>query len=435
MAADRQSGKSTPTLYAMNNTAIAPCWLRSIKPDMGFQRLHKLVHVIADVNFARLRANFLTHFNLDARRLAKEGPRVVYEGSVADGIVDAVRRAGGVLSTKDLSDHLVSTEPLEVKPVTTTFRGQVTVHTTPLPTQGAVLLEALNILEGFDLKGLQNVPGQFEHVMIEALRYASADGLRYVGDPGAGGSIDQMLSRERACQLRALVKFRRRAEQVCPDIGHPQGHSGTNFMAAADEMGNVCALIGSLSRGFGCAVVEEHGFAIQARANGFNLIPGHPNCVGPCKKPYHSLMPVMVSDVRTPNWFCTLGTMGGAIQPHVLTQVLLNMIMLGLDPQESVSKCRFGLGSIYGSHPDDPVQLELGFDKVVQQALEQRGHTVKVDQSELRRYSVGHAHVLCRAAQWWTKEDISGDGSKRTFCDGPIWCGADTRANAVALGY
>ncbi|KAL1486737.1 hypothetical protein MTO96_031277, partial [Rhipicephalus appendiculatus] len=67
-------------------------------------------------------------------------------------MVEAVRCAGGVLSTKDLSDHLASSEPVLVEPVETTYRGEVTVHTTPLPTHGAVLLEALNILEGFDLK-------------------------------------------------------------------------------------------------------------------------------------------------------------------------------------------------------------------------------------------------------------------------------------------
>ncbi|XP_037572292.2 glutathione hydrolase-like YwrD proenzyme [Dermacentor silvarum] len=85
------------------------------------------------------------------KRLGQERPQVIYKGRVAEGIVEAVRCAGGVLSTEDLSDHLESTEPLETEPASTTYR-EVAVHTTTLPTQGAVLLEALNILNSFDLK-------------------------------------------------------------------------------------------------------------------------------------------------------------------------------------------------------------------------------------------------------------------------------------------
>ncbi|KAH7942731.1 hypothetical protein HPB52_000394 [Rhipicephalus sanguineus] len=262
------------------------------------------------------------HFflNTDRQRFANEGPRAVYEGPVAEQMVGAVVSAGGVLSTKDLSDHLASSEPLLVQPVKTTYRGDVTVHTTPLPTHGAVLLEALNILECFDLTAIHKRPGQFEHVMVEALRHASADGMRYVGDPDHGGSIEKILSHDRARQCMASLKLERKMDEVCPDIERPQKHSGTTFLAAVDETGNVCALTSSLSRNFGCAVVEKHGFAVQARGDGFNQVSGHLNCFGPRKKPYHSLMPVMVTDARTNNWLCTMGAMGGALQPNILTQ-------------------------------------------------------------------------------------------------------------------
>ncbi|KAH7949040.1 hypothetical protein HPB49_004337 [Dermacentor silvarum] len=86
-------------------------------------------------------------------KFTREGPQAVYKGIVAENIADAVRRAGGVLSTQDLADHLESVEPLDVVPASTTYRGNVNVHTTPLPTQGAVVLQALNILEGFQLRG------------------------------------------------------------------------------------------------------------------------------------------------------------------------------------------------------------------------------------------------------------------------------------------
>lgn len=82
------------------------------------------------------------------QKIAKEGPSVVYTGPVAQSIVEAVAAAGGVMTTEDLGDHLL--EPSAVPPISTTYRG-TTVHTVPLPSQGAILLEALNIIEGFDL--------------------------------------------------------------------------------------------------------------------------------------------------------------------------------------------------------------------------------------------------------------------------------------------
>ncbi|XP_049524015.1 glutathione hydrolase proenzyme-like [Dermacentor silvarum] len=144
------------------------------------------------------------------KRLGHEGPQVIYKECVAEGIVEAVHRAGGVLSTEDLSDHLESTEPIETEPASTTYR-EVSVHTTTLPTQGAVLLEALNILKNFDLKDVKHIPGQFEHVVIEALRHSIADGLRYVGDPCTGGSLNEMLSHQRARNSATMVDFDRPA--------------------------------------------------------------------------------------------------------------------------------------------------------------------------------------------------------------------------------
>ncbi|KAL3169407.1 hypothetical protein MRX96_016509 [Rhipicephalus microplus] len=224
-------------------------------------------------------------------------------------------------------------------------------------------------------------------------------------------------------------------QDVCPDIGRPQKHTGTTFLAAADEAGNVCAFTGSLARNFGCAVVEQHGFAVQARGNGFNNIAGHPNCVGPLKKPYHTLMPIIVTDARTKDWLCTLGAMGGAMQPNILLPVLLNMLELGLDPQQSVSKARVLFGSMFSVHPDTPLVVEVGFDQEVRRALQRRGHIVNIDNSKTPTYRAGHVNVLCRAPQWWMKERASAEGRKLPLCNGPIWCRVETRSSSVALGY
>ncbi|XP_077525899.1 glutathione hydrolase-like YwrD proenzyme isoform X2 [Haemaphysalis longicornis] len=285
------------------------------------------------------------------KRLSREGPRAVYEGSVAASLAEAVRRAGGVLSTSDLAEHLSSDEPLQVEPASSTYHGRV-VHVPPLPTQGAVLLEALNILEGFHLRGLQHVPGELDHVVIEALRHAVADGLCHVACPSSSSSIELMVSKEHAALKRAQVDPHRRAESVFSGPYSSCGLPDTTFLAATDEAGNVCAFIGSNANYFGCAVVEEHGFAVHCRGAGFCLEAGHPNCFGPRKKPYHSVMPVMVTDASSHDWLCTTGTMGGYAQTSIVTQLLLNMMELDLDPQQAVAKARFLLGTYSSVHPE-----------------------------------------------------------------------------------
>ncbi|KAL1447192.1 hypothetical protein MTO96_028614 [Rhipicephalus appendiculatus] len=236
------------------------------------------------------------------KKLGKEGPRVLYEGSVAEDIAEAVHRAGGVMSTEDLADHVNSTEPLEMEPISTTYRD-FTVHTTPLPTQGAVLLQVLNILEKVGIKGLQHIPGQFEHVVIEAVRLAVSDGLRYVADPTTGGSLEEMLSHKRAQDYADMVKLDRLEERDSTQC------------------------------------------------------PGTRNCFGARKKPYHSLMPIMVTDAHSQDWLGTMGCMGGYVQPSVLAQLLLNMVELGLDPQQSLSKPRFLVSSHLNGNPNSAVAL------------------------------------------------------------------------------
>ncbi|KAH7942729.1 hypothetical protein HPB52_000392 [Rhipicephalus sanguineus] len=289
-----------------------------------------------------------------AQKLGTDGPRVVYEGSVAAGIAEAVHRAGGIMSPQDLADHINSTEPLEMEPISTTYRD-VAVHTTPLPTQGAVLLQVLNVLEEVGMK--------------------------------------------------------------------------------ADETGNVCALIGSLSQFFGCAVVEEHGFPVQVRGAGFNTVPGHPNCFGGRKKPYHSLMPVMVTDAHSQDWLGTMGCMGGFVQTSVLTQLLLNIVELGLDPQQSLSKPRFLIGSALTANPDSPVALAPRYPEEAQATLEQRGHKIILHTEKRSFLQAGHANILARESLWSPKKNEAAAAGKSSSGNGSIWCGTEPRINGAALGY
>ncbi|KAG0432985.1 hypothetical protein HPB47_020335 [Ixodes persulcatus] len=285
--------------------------------------------------------------------LGKKGPAAFYEGPVAEAVVNAVAAAGGVLSLQDLKNHLESSEDPVVPTVSTTYRG-VRVHTMRPPSHGAVLLEALNILEAYDLKSYGKTSGEYYHLLIEALRLAFADGLSCLSSPGHNSltSVINMTCKKHAEDRRALIDTKRAIDKVAASdlLAPPQLH--TTFLTTVDEHGNACAFINSNFKGFGCTIVEEYGFAVHSRAMGFVGVDGHPNCVGPLKKPYHTLMPVMVTDSLSGDWMANIGCMGGYGQPQINLQVLLGMLELGLNPQEAVDRARVMIGPGYSLHPE-----------------------------------------------------------------------------------
>ncbi|KAG0418956.1 hypothetical protein HPB47_004471, partial [Ixodes persulcatus] len=251
------------------------------------------------------------------KRIADEGPSALYMGPVAQNIVEAVAEVGGLMTLDDLRKHLESSEPTVLPAISTTYRG-TTVHTTPLPSQGAILLDALNILELFDLQSTKSNPAKYYHLVIEAMRLASEDGLLHVADPQFS-NIDQLIRKEHGEKRKELLDVERFVPRCSKDL--PNGkQGGTTFMAAVDPWGNACSFITSIAHPFGCTTVPEYGFGVHARGDGFNTMLGHPNCAAPCKKPFHSLMPVLVTDSSSGKLLSLVGTMGGSAQPQAILQ-------------------------------------------------------------------------------------------------------------------
>ncbi|XP_037560348.2 LOW QUALITY PROTEIN: glutathione hydrolase-like YwrD proenzyme [Dermacentor silvarum] len=271
-------------------------------------------------------------------RLGQDGTDAFYKGPVADAVAAAVQQAGGVLEAADLLRHPAESGDGLVVPVSTTYRG-ARVHTVPFPSHGSVLLEALNILESFELRDREQ--STYAHLLVEALRLALADGLGWVADGGPARD-GRMASKEHAKSRHVDIE---RARQWS-DAGLPNApeQSHTVFLVTADERGNACAFINSNFLGFGCAIVEPYGFAVHCRGRGFSTLAGHPNCAGPCKKPYHTLMPVLVTDTASGNWLAALGTMGGYTQPQVDLQLFLALTEGGLDPQSALDAPRLYIG-------------------------------------------------------------------------------------------
>ncbi|XP_075534432.1 glutathione hydrolase-like YwrD proenzyme isoform X1 [Dermacentor variabilis] len=353
-------------------------------------------------------------------RLGRDGADAFYEGPVADAVAAAVKRAGGVLEAADLHRHLADSGDGLAVPVSTTYRG-ARVHTVPFPSHGSVLLEALNILERFDLRDRERCA----HLLVEALRLALADGLGWVAD--GGPALDgRMASKEHAEGRSVDVERARQWSEA--DLPNAPEQSHTVFLVTADERGNACAFINSNFLGFGCAIVERYGFAVHCRGRGFSAVAGHPNCAGPCKKPYHTLMPVLVTDTASGDWLAALGTMGGYTQPQVDLQLLLAMMEGGLDPQSALDAPRLYIGDGRTLRLDDPLFLEEGFPEDVVADLRRRGHRIAprfVPPSARSTRSM--AHIVARGSWWDRTRECAVEQVAPV-----LWFGCEPRSDGVA---
>ncbi|KAI8475092.1 MAG: gamma-glutamyltranspeptidase [Monoraphidium minutum] len=341
------------------------------------------------------------------RRLAAEGAaKAIYSGPVADAIVAAVKARGGVLELSDLAGH----RTLEVEPICTDYRG-ATVWEVPPPCQGLVALLALDQLEA-DAQLPSKGPGSPErlHSLIEAVRLGFADALAFSCDPAAaaeseaaaraaasdqpaGGGVgaaprhpllDRLLDKRRAAARRAAAFDASKACVASEDaaLGRPRSEAGgdTVYVCVVDSEGNACSLINSNYMGFGTGIVPEGcGFTLQNRGHNFSLNPAHPNCLAPGKRPYHTIMPAMVT--RRGELQGVLGVVGGTAQPQGQVQILSNLLDLGMDPQSALDAPRFcvdkadstvGAASVAQSH----VFLEEGISAEAAEKLKAMGHTI-----------------------------------------------------------
>ncbi|NWG21169.1 MAG: gamma-glutamyltransferase [Chloroflexi bacterium] len=303
------------------------------------------------------------------RQIAAGGRDAFYQGPIAAAIVATSARDGGVLTAADLAAHRSTWET----PINVAYRGY-TVYEIPPNGQGITALMALNILNGFDLAGLAPASPQALHLQIEALRLAFADAAAYVADPAhVAVPTGWLLSPERAAARRALIDPER-ALPVVRSMPLPGGHD-TVYVTAVDAEGNAVSFINSLYMGFGSGVVAgDTGICLQNRGAGFVLDPAHPNCVAPGKRPYHTIIPCMVT--RGDRLWASFGVMGGFMQPQGHVQVLVNMIDHGMNPQEALDAPRFELIDPYLRQ--EAVALE--HDPAVAAALAARGHVIAAQQ-------------------------------------------------------
>jgi gamma-glutamyltranspeptidase/glutathione hydrolase len=341
------------------------------------------------------------------RTVAEGGKDAFYQGEIAAAIAEAVQEAGGCLTIADLAAHHSTWEA----PISVTYRG-VRVWECPPNGQGLTALLALNLLEGFDLATLDPLAPERLHLEIEAMRLAFADARWYIADPKfTNVPISQLLSKGYAAERRKLINPRRAT--LDQRRGTPGAGSDTVYFCVADGEGNACSFINSNYMGFGTGIVPTGwGFALQNRGHNFSLEPDHPNAVAPGKRPYHTIIPGLLTRADDNTLLGPFGVMGGFMQPQGHMQVIVALADDQLDPQAALDRPRF---CIADGTAGGQVGIEAGIPAQTLQALQASDHPA---------YAVtGHERSLFGRGQIILRDPQTG-----VLCGG-----SDPRADGCAM--
>ena len=347
------------------------------------------------------------------RAIAEGGKEAYYQGDIARSIAQVVQEAGGAMTVEDLAAH----ESTWDEPISTTYRG-VRVWECPPNGQGLAALIALNALEGFELSRQDPLGVDRWHLLIEAMRLAFADTRWYVADPKFFDiPLAGLLSKEYAAARRQIINPERATLDT--QRGAPVAGSGTVYFCVVDGQGNACSFINSNYMGFGTGIVPAGaagpwGFTLQNRGHNFSLDPAHPNALAPHKRPYHTIIPGLLTREADGSLYAPFGVMGGFMQPQGHMQVVVGMIDDGLDPQAALNRPRFCIDS---ASAGGKVHLERGIPRATLAELAKRRHPLQPDVSGYARALFGRGQIIRREP------------------DGVLWGGSDPRADGCAMGF
>ncbi|KAH6840866.1 nucleophile aminohydrolase [Chaetomium sp. MPI-CAGE-AT-0009] len=403
------------------------------------------------------------------RTLATEGKKGFYTGRIAEEIVKVVRDRGGHLELADLAHHLEQgSEPVD--PISLKFRGQgcgssprsspggggVELWEHPPNGQGIVALMALGILQELEATGkiptftpADHNTTPYLHAIIESLRIAFADAHWFVTDPSTNPVPSASLISQPYLASRAAL-FNPSATTPHLTHGNPPSEptfpspalrsSDTVYFAAADGAGNAISFINSNYAGFGTAMVPAGcGFTLQNRGANFSLAPDHPNALAPRKRPYHTIIPGLVTCLggdgegesggggkggKGGGLHSVFGVMGGFMQPQGHVQVLLGQIAGALNPQQALDAPRVCIGAGMADVGDvhgGVVYVEEGMPAATVDGLRALGHNVKVlgGWGGMGRQMFGRGQIIR-----WTVDEVEGTG---------VWsAGSDMRGDGAA---
>ncbi|MDI3389556.1 gamma-glutamyltransferase [Streptomyces sp. B-S-A8] len=336
--------------------------------------------------------------------VAQKGRDGFYQGPVADEITRALQSQGGLLTTADFAAH--SSDWTE--PISTTYRGYRAYQHGP-NSQGFAHLMALNILENFNISGMDHHGPGYVHLLVEATKQAFGDRDRYLTDPEfADIPLDRLLSAEYAADMAGRITD----APGSPLMPATRLGGDTTCSVVVDAQGNAVSVIQSLYHEFGSGYIGgETGVLLQNRGSFFSLDDEHPNRLEPGKRTFHTLMPGMLFRDGQP--YLVYGTMGGEGQPQTSTALVTRIVDFGCDVQTAIDAPRWLYGRTWGEARRD-LRMESRFSAATLDTLGNLGHPVR------------------QAGAW---DDTMGHAQAIRITDGVLAGGADPRGEGLALGW
>jgi len=333
--------------------------------------------------------------------IAERGRDGFYTGHIAKDIVSHLQELGGLHTLADFA----AAAGEYVTPISTNYRGY-DVFECPPNGQGIIALEILRILSGYSFDEDEPLSTRRLHIEAEASRLAYRDRDALVADPGlAQVPGNWMLSDAHIDELRGQINLNSAMPQL-PPVQMPT-HADTVYLCVVDKDRNAVSFINSLFKGFGSGIMSpKTGVMLHNRGCGFVVEPGHANCIGPNKRPMHTIIPGMV--VKDGRAVMPFGVMGGDYQATGHAHFISNLIDFGLDIQESIDLAR-----IFPDPKSGVVDIESGVPQATVNALQALGHKVGTP-------AMPHGGAQ---AIWidWEKGRLTG--------------GSDPRKDGCALGY
>lgn len=332
--------------------------------------------------------------------IARTRGEAFYRGDLAQAIATFARKHGAALSEEDLAAH----ESDWCGTIQARFRG-VEVHEIPPNGQGIAALMALSILEHTEIETLDPDSARGMHLQIEAMKLAFADMERFVADPDHMAiGTDALLD---PAYLRGRARLIDRARAASPEAGAPTA-GGTVYLCAADESGMMVSYIQSNYAGFGSGVVVPGtGIHLQNRASAFTLEGGHPNRIGPSKRPFHTIIPGFVTRDGQP--LMSFGVMGGPMQAQGHVQMILRTELYRQNPQTAADAPRWRV--IAGNR----IAVEWDVPISVVRELETLGHEVTREEPDAA-FGFGGAQLIHRLPEGYVGgSDHRKDGQVAAF--------------------
>jgi gamma-glutamyltranspeptidase/glutathione hydrolase len=313
-------------------------------------------------------------------RIAEQGARGFYEGETAALVEKEMRARGGLITREDLRRYTVYRRP----PLRGSYRGDEILTVPPPSGGGVVLLQCLNVLEGYDLKAMGVGSSRYVHHVAEALRRAFADRARFLGDPlfVKDMPVERLVSKPYASALRQTIRESRASVSSPATFEWPAESAETTHLSVVDAERNAVALTYTLEASYGSAiVVPGAGFLLNNEMGDFNAGPGltdetglvgtEPNLAAPGKRMLSSMTPTIVA--RDGRAYFVTGSPGGRTIPSTVLLTLLNVLDFGMNPQEAVDAPRFNHQWL----PDVIRYERHGFPADVIEALRARGHELQ----------------------------------------------------------